>query len=133
MFLLSIIYLIHVWMKGNVGMNYIDVKETATHRHNLNYTTSEDNRIETVVDPGWGTGGLEPPFFKDQCVWIWTYSWNPPFLPFVGNPLLKTSGSAPEKYMSSHQSTRVKFWIHWAEKINLLIRFSLHYQFIYFM
>ena len=38
------------------------------------------------IQRGGGFRGLEPPFFlADQCIWMGTYSWNPP-LSWVGTP-----------------------------------------------
>ena len=40
-----------------------------------------------VADPEGSSGGWNPPLFSaNLCIWMGTYSWNPPFYPGLGFP-----------------------------------------------
>ena len=71
---------IHTWLKINTGTakNKNKIHKNVWFWLVLFVNISMLTRL-SVADPGGGSGGWNPPFFGDQCIWMGAYSWTPPF------------------------------------------------------
>ena len=92
--------------------------------------------ISSLADPGGGggSGGWNPPFFADQCIWMGTYSWNPslvlgwepPFFKWLDPPLQFLAYCKPTNFCDLQVKNITN--INCCENVKLWFFFTLLHQ-----